>query len=369
MQLSGQSKETRKSKILPRSTKSFQELVPEIICIQSYSGRGGWNVRGGLKGGSPPVPEPRFANSDSNDELESSEGPGHKLMFANSDSNDDIASDGYNENRISFAGTCIGSESSEESESENLVSNMVSECVALPTLYVENQSKVLSTVVVKCECSNNCHSTADNLSKEDLQTIKNKFVGESLTETKNILLAHLKTSSDVLENIEGFFYKGHEFCGLAFSKLTGVSRYILRKVQEAHKQRLDKFVHRSSMSRKNCPRKVNAMCWFKAQCPIYGQRAPDDILVVLPSWLNVTTFFDMYKQDNPIAQEQIKYSTFCQMVKVDFGPRRRDKSLPKVRFSKYSSHREDLMILLLLSHKLNFRDIPKLLIIFMCIFL
>ena len=61
-------------------------------------------------------------------------------------------------------------------------------------------------------------------------------------------------------------------------------------------------------------------------------------MVVLPSFLNVTSVFEMYKEENLIKRDQIKFSTFCMMVKTDFGTKRADRSLPRVRFSKYSSH-------------------------------
>ena len=71
---------------------------------------------------------------------------------------------------------------------------------------------------------------------------------------------------------------------------------------------------------------------------MFGQNAPDNILIVLPSFLNVTTVFRMYQQETPIEAEQIAFSTFCAMIKNDFGPRIKNKLLPWVRFSKHSSH-------------------------------
>ena len=71
---------------------------------------------------------------------------------------------------------------------------------------------------------------------------------------------------------------------------------------------------------------------------MFGQNAPDNILIVMPSFLNVTTLFRMYQQETPIEAEQIAFSTFCAMIKNDFGPRIKNKMLPWVRFSKHSSH-------------------------------
>ena len=293
--------------------------------------RGGWLVCGGLKGGYPTKPELVFANSDSN------ESDDVKCRFANeTDSSLD-------------AGDSSVETDSDSNDNSEFWGDTHHPCMSkvfdpLPTIYavnepVTNKETLISKFSAKCECENKCFEAISNLTNEDVEEIKSKFVGESLTQTKNIILSHLKTQGDVLETVDnGFFYSGHSYCGTAFSKLTGISRYILRKIQDAHEQGLKKFVHNNSQILKNCPRKVNAICWFKSFCKIYGQRAPDALLAVLPSWLDATTVFEMYKQENPQAREQIKYSTFCKMLNKDFGPRRSDKSLPQVRFSKYSSH-------------------------------
>jgi hypothetical protein len=311
------------------ASSSTELSIPSSI-HQPTGRRGGWLVYGGLKGGHPPKKEPVFANSDSN---ESDDDIKSKCSFAESTdlSSEDTESVGESDSESS-----VGNESLKESEK----CPKISFCNPLPTIYAQKKNNIMKTQFsVRCDCVNNCPEAVANLTSEAVEGIKAQFVGESLTETKNIILAHLKTQSDMLEtDNDGFFYKGHAYCGEAFSKLTGISRYILRKIQEAHMQGMKKFVHNNSLITKSSPRKVNAICWFKVYCTIYGQRAPDDIMVVLPSWLDVTTVFEMYKQENPIEKEQIKYSTFCNMLNKDFGPRRRDRSLPRVRFSKYSSH-------------------------------
>ena len=283
--------------------------------------RGGWNVHGGLLGGYPPKQEPVFANSDSNE----SEDSITKCFVGDTDSSADKS---FDDSDGEFCG-----------DSAHVSKNIG--CDPLPTIYAENKVEKIkvSKFSAKCHCENKCEEAVINLTDEVVNDMKAKFIGESLTKTKNIILSHLKTQSDVLETVDnGFYYSGHSYCTAVFSKLIGVSPYILRKVLDAHKQRLTKFVHNNSLMPKNCPRKVNAMCWFKSFCQIYGQSAPDHILVVLPSWLDITTVFAMYKQENPVESEQIKYSTFAKMMKTDFGPRRHDRSLMRVRFSKYSSH-------------------------------
>ena len=315
---------------------------------------------GGLKGGSPvvgspvvskipgdsqPKANPVFANSESDEECVDKS---KKIFAEESDSSDKSNDESKDEPENKFAGESDSSDSETDCESDSLRNyqypNVNIVCEPLPTIHVPIKnvsSKQIKSqkILTKCECDKRCVDVIEDLTVAEIEEIKLKFVGKTLTETKNIILSHLKSQEDVLGMTEkGFFFRGHSYCGTAFSKLTGISRFILRKIQDAHDNHLVKFVHNNSQMPKNCPRKVNAICWFKSFCQIYGQRAPDSQVAVLPSWLNATTVFQMYKEENPRENEQIKYSTFCKMLKKDFGQRRSDKRLPRVRFSKYSTH-------------------------------
>ena len=319
-------KKTNDMELDKLKTTSVESQISSTYLKQTGR-RGGWNIIGGLSGGAPDpveVKKPLFANSDSNESEDSDAGTN---LFADS------------------CGSSSGTEE-EEDESRNVVveTDKVSCSIALSTIYATNKDDSKSCPVPlllhsKCDCNNKCEEAIINMEAAAKEDLKTRFEGLSLMERKNILLQHLRAQKDITGNvIDGFSYGGHVWCNSAFSKLTGISRYILRKMQEAHMQGMDKMVHANSLISKNSPRKVQAMCWFKAFCKVYGQRAPDDILVILPSFLNVTTVFNMYKEENPIEAEQIKFSAFCDMVKNDFGPKRKSRSLPRVRFSKFSSH-------------------------------
>ena len=263
-----------------------------------------------------------FAESDS---CSSEYEPGSNVIFAEESESSDWESDKGNDEDGIYPFVNFSSEAA---------------CEPLPTLYAAK--KVDDYVKVprfKCECQSRCDKIAENLTDENFRKMKEHFTGQNMTETKNIILNHLNTQDEILKiKGDGFFYGGQAYCASTFSKIIGVSRYILRKVEEAHERGSIKFVHNNSQGSKNCHRKVNAMCWFKSFSQIYGQRAPDVQLAVLPSWLDKSTVFNIYKQENPIIGEQIKYSTFCKMLKKDFGPRRKEQDLPRIRFSKYSTH-------------------------------
>jgi hypothetical protein len=220
--------------------------------------------------------------------------------------------------------------------------NIISCSPVLPTLLVRKsiQESAVRHPSVKCECNQNCQVAVDLLKDtEDLEAWKSKFIGPSLTETKNKILIYLRAQSDVINHYcPGIMYKGHTFCNRAFSSLTGISSYILRKVIEANARGVERFHHGNSDTPKNSPNKTNAISWFKTFCDLYCQSSPDNVMLVCPSFLTVTTLYQMYQQETPIKSVQIAYSTFCDMIKKDFGPRRRSNSLPWVRFSKHSSH-------------------------------
>ena len=271
---------------------------------------------------------PLFANSDSN---ESESGDEDKPIFAE---DTDTSSEDFDRDEV-FKTEDFPSYSSKAT------------CQPLPTIYAatfgtKDQSKnsvKQKRFFLSCDCENKCDDAAEELNADVIAGIKRRLSGVSLTETKNKLLNYVKAQDEVHKRKnESFFFAGHGYCVTAFSQFVGVSRYILRKVLEANERGLVKFVHNNTRSMKYCARKINAMCWFQGFSDIYGQKAPDVQIRVLPSWLNATSVYEMYKQENPLPGEQIKFSTFCKMLSEDFGPRRNDRSLPQVRFSKYSTH-------------------------------
>ena len=266
-------------------------------------------------------------HSEPSSEDDSSFRPTKLYKFAPSDSSD---IEGQSESDSSITGC---SSSKPASCSFSLTFKPVS---TLPTLHTPAKAEPLKN----CGCENNCYEAVELLEKAvDFKDMKTKFIGETLTETKNNLLTYLRLQDEILHtNLQGFYYKGHEYCVKVFSNLTGVSVYILEKVIDYFIRGIEKFSHASSNMPKHSTNKINAMAWFKAFCGLYCQSSPDEKLVVCPSFLTVTILFKMYQEENSIESEQLAYSTFCEMIRKDFGPRRKSKDLPWVRFSKHSSH-------------------------------
>ena len=323
---------------LPPSSK-MKDLGEEH---KSYR-KSGWCTGFGLKGGSPPTPPETFAPSGSSSE------DGEETFAPSGSSSED--------GEETFAPSGSSSEESEEIDGLDKSSSppvtIVTNFDRTPALIINSCSTVLPTLLVrkniqdsavrhrvKCECDQKCEDAVDLLKDtEDLEAWKSKFIGPNLTETKNRILIYLRAQSDVINcYCPGIMYKGHTFCNRAFSSLTGISSYILGKVIEANARGVEKFHHGNSDTPKNSPNKTNAISWFKTFCDLYCQSSPDNVMLVCPSFLTVTTLYQMYQQETPIKSAQIAYSTFCDMIKKDFGPRRRSNSLPWVRFSKHSSH-------------------------------
>ena len=312
----------------------FSKSAPSLVCSQHWTYRRSRRERNkglGLKGGTPPS-SPRkesFAPSGSSSEDEDAVAPAPCLqcmesgLFARSESSSDASEDD----------PCTSTSVQIVTSDQNFTSNV------LPTMLVPNQPKI-KIKRVKCDCEKNCNEAANLLEVSgDLEILKTKFVGTSLTETKNNLLKHLKTQGDFFQtNQQGFFYKGHDFCTGAFSSMTGISNYILRKVLDSNLRGVESFTHGNTDAPKNSINKNNAVAWFKAFCDLYCQQSPDKLMVVCPSFLTVTTLYKMYQSETSIELEQIAYSTFCEMIRSDFGPKRKFKHLPWVRFSKHSSH-------------------------------
>ena len=224
----------------PRYSPTSPRYSPtKIPAIQ----RGGWDqCHGGLKGGSPPSPVVQFANSSDSDE--------DNDVFAKSGSDSSCDTDAV----------------ILEPKRQKIINQP--RITRLPTLLVPQKQPPTSPKsnksLIHCDCSNKCDE-ADVLLKVS-GDLKYKFVGPDMTATKNNLLAYLRTQSDVLNGKDyGFSINGHIFCSRAFSSLTGISCYILDKVIEANFRGLEKFVHGNSDTPKNCPRKINALSWFKGR--------------------------------------------------------------------------------------------------------
>ena len=189
-----------------------------------------------------------------------------------------------------------------------------------------------------CSCENNCFQRINQMSVSEKGSIKAAFVKDRILDTKNNLLVHLNGQRQVLGYSHGSIaYKGFSYCVPAFCSLTGISNHIVRTVLDCHFRTLSTISHGNAVMPRFHSKKNVAICWFKSFCDVWTQNSPVENVVILPSFLTPTILYEIYKEENN-SSECIAYSTFCKMIHDDFGPQRKDRSLPCVRLSKYSTH-------------------------------
>ena len=189
----------------------------------------------------------------------------------------------------------------------------------------------------KCspKCYKECSIVMKSMTATELECFK-RFKGKSVIETKNNLLNHLKSQSDLGVSVRGYVLKGQTFCTKFFSEVTKVSEYILKTVWRDFMGGAQQYIHGNNCNPRESVASVKCTCWIKVFSQLYGQSAPDECTTVLPCWLTKATLFRIYINES--TPPFVKKSNFYNIFKVKFGHMRTDKSLPHVRISKYSTH-------------------------------
>ena len=188
-------------------------------------------------------------------------------------------------------------------------------------------------------CLNECMLKASLLCDADQQKLK-EFNMQSSCDTKNSLLAYLWAQDKVLaEEVEGFVFAGELYCLKAFSKMTGISEYLLRQVTDYFERGLKgEFYHEGRNASKLHAKSVNFISWFQLFAKSYGQDAPDEELITLPSFLTMKNIWQLYKEECFDPSDEVGYSTVVKLIRNHFGPSRSNRTLPRVRFSANSTH-------------------------------
>lgn len=174
------------------------------------------------------------------------------------------------------------------------------------------------------------------------EELKAKFWRKSKVEQKNCLLQYLLTMADVKistadDDHSSITYDGHEYCKSSFSEMSGISRYILNIVQEDFNSgRNVEYEHGNKGSTRLSAAAVNMLAWMKAFAGMYGQESPDEQIIILSKIFIMSELFQIYLKE--IAGPHVKKSTFFQLFKMNFGPRRRNLMMPRIRISRHSSH-------------------------------
>ena len=202
----------------------------------------------------------------------------------------------------------------------------------------QNFETLASGLFLRCSknCTMNCGLFVKEFSQEDLVSIKTCFKSQHIITTKNNLLKHLNAQCKLKMSIQNFNFKGHLFCVKAFSALTGISEYILKTVLDEFVEDKCLYVHGNQSAQRESLAVLKFESWLISYSELNGQYAPDECTIVLPDWLTKASLFNIYVEES--SGPHVSKSSFYRLFKEKFGPRRKNKSLPHIRISKYSTH-------------------------------
>ena len=203
----------------------------------------------------------------------------------------------------------------------------------LPVSNPEVKMKEKAEVVKKC-CDSMCNLVEwPKVVLTRLKDINNK---SSKLKLKQSLLDHLHNQSSLGVLTHGFLFSGYYFCRNGFCDVSGVSSYLVREVFKAFYQGQVKFVHGSEIGFRETEATVNFTAWMKSFAHDFGNYSPDEELIVLSSCFTIKDIYDVYISQSP--SPHIKRSYFYELFRVKFGPKRLDRTLPRLRISKFSKH-------------------------------
>ena len=166
--------------------------------------------------------------------------------------------------------------------------------------------------------------------------LKAVIANKSKSEIKQTLLDHLHSQESLGVSTCGFLFGGNYFCRRGFTEVSGVSGYIVREVFKAFVAEQVTFVHGNEVGYRETEATVNFTAWMKRFAHNYGNYSPDEELIVLSSCFSLKDIYYIYSSESPAPH--IKKSYFYKLFKVKFGPKRLDKTYPRIRLSMYTKH-------------------------------
>ena len=178
-------------------------------------------------------------------------------------------------------------------------------------------------------CLSDCSRVFSSWTESQKLTLENLFKGKSIIKTKNNLIHHLKTQSDIGVSSDNFQVNNHMFCNDFLAHVTDVSVYLIKTVLHDFWQGMRIYEHGNSGILKQQISTTQFIVWLKEFSESYGQFSPDENKVILNYWLKKNVLFKMYIEET--QSPHLRESTFYDHFDHYFGPRRVDKSLPCIR--------------------------------------
>ena len=129
------------------------------------------------------------------------------------------------------------------------------------------------------------------INSENQDMLKDSISDKSIIQVKNTLLDFLMSSEYFLTpsadcDHSMYPYGGTAYCIKAFSRLTGVSQYILSNVRADFNQgRRVKYEHGNKGGGRMTLASAGFVSWMKVFAARYGQDSPDEQLIILPRFV------------------------------------------------------------------------------------
>ena len=134
----------------------------------------------------------------------------------------------------------------------------------------------------------------------------------------------------------GFLFGGNYFCRKGFREVAGVSSYLVTEVFKAFYSGQVTFEHGNKVGFREKESTRTFSVWMKNFAHNYGNFAPDEQEIILSSFFTLKDIFDIYISES--SPPHIPKSSFYELFRTKFGPKRLDRSLPHIRISKYTKH-------------------------------
>ena len=187
------------------------------------------------------------------------------------------------------------------------------------------------------DCTKKCLAQYERLSMEDKSAFGTYLLGP-LKQRNSILLKHFSSQRQLTCDLSSnnILFLGSYYCSDFFSHQTGCSKYLINKTIVDSDKGITDYMHGNTAIRRECPKTITFVAWMLTYSEVYGQNSPEERCRILPAFLNKTNLHQIYAAE--VEGPVIAYSTFCQHLDSYFGPKRKDKLLPWIKLSSYSSH-------------------------------
>ena len=190
--------------------------------------------------------------------------------------------------------------------------------------------------ICNSSCPSQCDQVARSWSEEEVSELRVAFKEAKDVDTKNNLINHLKSQERLGLATDMYQIKGLKLCIKYFAHSTGISLHIVKTVLHDFWKGQRMYEHGNKGIMKQQISTTQFIVWMKEFSEWYGQYSPDREKIILNYWLRKGVLYQMYCEES--SGPHIGQSTFYKYFEDYFGPNRKDKSLPCVRISKYSSH-------------------------------